>query len=127
MKAKIETTRAPRPRGPYSQAIETDDYLFVSGVLGVDPLSGRISPDLEIQMEQAMKNLMAILEEANLTLSHVVKVTVYLKNLKSFFLVNEIYSRFFPPPYPARTTVGVSELPLNAEVEIDAIAVKKIS
>jgi len=126
MKRVIETNKAPRALGPYSQAIETEEYIFVSGMLGIEPSSGKLEEGIEKQMQRILKNLEAILKEAGMTLSHVVKTTIFLKNLKDFSRLNEVYSRYFSPPYPARTTVEVSNLPKGALIEMEAIAVKKI-
>lgn len=121
----IKTQKAPSAIGPYSQAIEVGNLLFLSGQISIDPETNEfIDGDIEIQTEQVLKNVKAILEAGNSSLEDVVKVTIYLQDLKDFVLVNKIYSKYFEDSLPARATVEVSNLPKNAKLEIDAIAVK---
>ena len=119
----VFTNEAPRPIGPYSQAVVCGDFVFCSGQIGLDPLSGElVGKTAGEQAERALLNLRAILNTAGSELSHVVKVTVYLRNMKDFDEVNQAYSRHFADGKPARSLVEVSELPKGALVEIDAIA-----
>ena len=121
----IKTQKAPSAIGPYSQAIKVENLLFLSGQISIDPETNEfIDGDIEIQTEQVLKNVKAILEAGNSSLEDVVKVTIYLQDLKDFVLVNKIYSKYFEDSLPARATVEVSNLPKNAKLEIDAIAVK---
>ncbi|OGS56357.1 MAG: hypothetical protein A3K60_08445 [Euryarchaeota archaeon RBG_19FT_COMBO_56_21] len=119
----VFTNEAPRPIGPYSQAIVCGDFVFCSGQIGLDPIAGVIvGKTAGEQAERALLNLRAVLNTAGSELSHVVKVTLYLKSMKDFDEVNQVYARHFSDGKPARSTVEVSELPKNALVEIDAIA-----
>ena len=121
----IKTHKAPLAIGPYSQAIKVENLLFLSGQISINPETNEfIDGDIEIQTEQVLKNVKAILEAGNSSLEDVVKVTIYLQDLKDFVLVNKIYSKYFEDSLPARATVEVSNLPKNAKLEIDAIAVK---
>ncbi|SFM50759.1 RidA family protein [Thermodesulforhabdus norvegica] len=114
---------APAPVGPYSQAIRVNDMVFLSGQIGLNPRTGKlISEDVKDQTEQALKNIEALLRAEGLSLSSVVKVTVFLRDMNDFSQVNEVYAKFFPATPPARSCVAVSGLPLNAKVEIEAIA-----
>lgn len=123
MKQKISTHNAPAAIGPYSQGIKAGDYVFVSGQIPLEPHSGSlIKGDIEAQTEQALKNLKEILTEAGLSMEHVVKTTLFLKDLSNFEKVNNVYKRYFPNTPPARSTVEVSRLPKDVEIEIDAIA-----
>ena len=121
----ITTTGAPRPVGPYAQAIAAGNLVFCAGQVGLDPESGRLVPGgVVAEATRAIENLAAVLEAAGLGLADVVKTTVYVADLADFAAVNEIYGRFFPAPHPARATVQVAALPAGARVEIDAIAVR---
>jgi len=123
-KREISTQRAPKAIGPYSQGVSIGRYLFLSGQIPIEPLSGEVSTgSIEAQTRQVLKNLQGVLEEAGATMKDVVKTTVYLKDLTAFVEMNAVYGEFFTAPYPARATVGVSALPKGAGVEIDAIAV----
>ncbi|EHD7145417.1 RidA family protein [Salmonella enterica subsp. enterica serovar Cubana] len=125
MKEAIFTKEAPDVIGPYSQAIQHGNMIFVSGQLPVTPSSGEIqSGDVREQTRQSLDNLRAILEKAGTDLSAVVKTTVFIQNMSDFSSVNEIYSTYFSGTYPARTCVEVARLPKNALVEIEAIAVR---
>jgi len=112
--------------GPYSPAIKSGPFLFVSGQIGIDPITTElVSDDLEAQTRQALTNLSAVLREAGYDSSHVVQCTVYLRDMKEFQRMNLIYGGFFAEGrYPTRTTVEVSALPKNAKVEIAAVAIK---
>ena len=125
MKKIIKTDAAPQAIGPYSQAIEANGFLFVSGQIALDPKSGQIvSGDVKEQAKRVMENGKAIIEAAGSNLSRVVKTTIYLKNIADFSVVNEIYGGYFPADPPARATVEVSRLPKDVLVEIDFIATK---
>jgi 2-iminobutanoate/2-iminopropanoate deaminase len=121
VKQPIVTEGAPAPIGPYSQGIIcSGKFLFVSGQTAKNPSSGEIPPDVRGQTERCLENIKAIVEKAGATLAEVVKVSAYLKSMASFGEYNEVYARYFPKPYPARTTVG-ADLPAGTLVEIDAI------
>ncbi|TPH84729.1 RidA family protein [Helicobacter pylori] len=125
MKEVIHSTLAPKAIGPYSQAIATNDLVFVSGQLGIDVNTGEFKgADIHSQTTQSMENIKAILKEAGLGMDSVVKTTILLKNLDDFAVVNEIYGSYFTEPYPARATFQVAKLPKDALVEIEAIAIK---
>ena len=121
----IKTEKAPQAIGPYSQAVEANGFVFVSGQIPLDPGTGSLVPGaIREQTKQAMENGKAILAAAGCTMSDVVKTTIYLRNIGDFGAVNEIYGSYFPADPPARATVEVSRLPKEVEVEIDFIAVK---
>ncbi len=125
MKEVIHSALAPKAIGPYSQAIVTNDLVFVSGQLGIDVSTGEFKgADIHSQTTQSMENIKAILKEANLGMDSVVKTTILLKSLDDFAVVNEIYGSYFKEPYPARATFQVAKLPKDALVEIEAIAIK---
>ncbi|WRA01239.1 RidA family protein [Helicobacter pylori] len=125
MKEVIHSTLAPKAIGPYSQAIATNDLVFVSGQLGIDASTGEFKgADIHSQTTQSMENIKAILKEAGLGMDSVVKATILLKSLDDFAVVNEIYGSYFTEPYPARATFQVAKLPKDALVEIEAIAIK---
>ncbi|AFI04752.1 RidA family protein [Helicobacter cetorum] len=125
MKQVIHSELAPKAIGPYSQAISTNNLVFVSGQLGIDVATSEFKgADIHAQTTQAMENIKAILKEANLGMESVVKTTILLKSLDDFAIVNEIYGSYFKEPYPARATFQVAKLPKDALVEIEAIAVK---
>lgn len=123
MKIKIETPKAPRPSAlPYSQAILANGFIFIAGHIATTPEGTFIDGPIEYQTQQVMKNLQAILEEAGSTFADVVKTTIYLIDMADYGKMNEVYATYTSPPYPARETVVVSELPRNARVEISMIA-----
>ncbi|MGL2734744.1 RidA family protein [Helicobacter pylori] len=125
MKEVIHSTLAPKAIGPYSQAIATNDLVFVSGQLGIDASTGEFKgADIHSQTTQSMENIKAVLKEAGLGMDSVVKTTILLKSLDDFAVVNEIYGSYFKEPYPARATFQVAKLPKDALVEIEAIAIK---
>ncbi|GAA8762266.1 RidA family protein [Helicobacter pylori] len=125
MKEVIHSTLAPKAIGPYSQAIATNDLVFISGQLGIDASTGEFKgTDIHSQTTQSMENIKAILKEAGLGMDSVVKTTILLKSLDDFSVVNEIYGSYFEEPYPARATFQVAKLPKDALVEIEAIAIK---
>ena len=125
-KTAIATTAAPAAIGPYSQAIGSGDTLYASGQIPLDPATGAFVPGgITEQTTQVLENIKAILAEAGLDLAHVVKTTVFLKNMSDFAAMNEIYAKYLAPQGtvpPARTTVAVAGLPKDALVEIDLIA-----
>jgi 2-iminobutanoate/2-iminopropanoate deaminase len=111
------------PAGPFSAAIRSGDFIFLSGQVAQDAKTGKlIEGDVRAQTEQIFANLSAVLEAAGKTLEDVVRVGVYLTDMGSFSAMNEVYGRHFQAPYPARTCIGVAALPLGAEVEMDLIA-----
>ncbi len=119
----IATNKAPRAIGPYSQATRVNSMIFCSGQLGLDPTTGKmIAGDVESQARQVLKNLAAVLAEAGAGLDHVVKTTVFVADMNDFPVVNQIYADAFGPHRPARATVQVARLPLDAKVEIECIA-----
>jgi 2-iminobutanoate/2-iminopropanoate deaminase len=125
MKKIINTPNAPAPIGPYNQAVMTGDMLFVSGQVALIPGTGDLAnADLTEETNQVMKNLKAILTEAGMDFSHVVKTTIFLSDMSLFAAVNEIYGSYFTSDYPARETVAVKGLPKNVNVEISMIASK---
>lgn len=122
MKKEIVTESAPRAAGPYSQALAAGNYIFVSGQLPVTPQTGVIPEDIAAQTVLTLENLKAVLKAAGADMPDVVKTTIFLTDLNNFSTVNEIYGKYFSPPYPARSTVGVSTLPKGVLIEIDAVA-----
>lgn len=125
MKKVISTANAPVAIGPYSQAIETEQFLFTSGQIPIDPATGAVEADtIEGQAEQVMKNIGALLEEAGLDFSHVVKTTCFLADLNDFNAFNEVYAKYFPDAAPARSCFAVAGLPKGAKLEVETICVK---
>ena len=125
MKKVISTKDAPAAIGPYSQAVQAGNILFLSGQLGIDPHSGLfISEDVREQTIQVFKNIQAILEEAGFGMEDVVKTTVFLADMAFFAEMNEVYASFFSGTFPARSAVAVKTLPKNGLVEIEVVAVK---
>jgi len=124
MKQIINTTSAPAPIGPYSQAVQAGNFLFVSGQVAINPENGELNiGNIEEETHQVMRNLKAVLLEAGLTFDHVVKSTIFLSDMGTFAQVNEIYGQYFTADFPARETVQVSVLPKNVNVEISVIAI----
>ncbi|MFT3918543.1 RidA family protein [Cloacibacterium sp.] len=122
-KKVISTSKAPAAIGPYSQANFINGVLYISGQIPIDPETGNLVDGIEKETHQVMKNLKAILEEAGLTFSNVVKATIFLKNMDDFAAMNQIYASYLDEnSYPARETVQVSCLPKNVSVEISMIA-----
>ncbi len=126
MKKIIYTENAPKAIGPYSQAVQVNDLMFISGQIPVDPLTGNIvSDDIKHQAEQVLKNIRAILNAAGYDMENVVKTTIFLKDMNRFTDVNEVYKGFFKDgSFPARATVEVARLPKDVLVEIEAIAAR---
>jgi 2-iminobutanoate/2-iminopropanoate deaminase len=124
-KKVINTSNAPSPIGPYNQAIQTGNMLFISGQICIDPSTGNLkNKDLQEETHQVMQNLKSILSEAGMNFSNAVKTTIFLTDMHQFGVVNEIYGKYFDSDFPARETVQVSALPKFVNVEISMIAVK---
>jgi 2-iminobutanoate/2-iminopropanoate deaminase len=120
----IFTEKAPQPIGPYSQAIAANGFLFVSGQIALNPHTGSlVTGTVQDQTKRVLENIKAILAEAGISFSQVVKTTLFLKDLKSFDEVNQVYSEYFSENKPARSTVEVSRLPKGADIEIEVTAV----
>ena len=125
MKEIIITENAPKPVGPYSQAVKVGEFLFISGQLAIDPKRGKlVEPDIKDQTERVLENIEAIMEAADYGLADIVQTNVYLSSLTLFRDFNSVYSKYFGDKFPARTTVEVTLLP-GALVEISAIACKE--
>ncbi|WFA07768.1 RidA family protein [Tissierella sp. Yu-01] len=122
MKNVILTQEAPAAIGPYSQAIEANGMIYTSGQLPIDPATGEMPKDVEAQAEQSLKNVFAILKEAGVDGSNVIKTTVFIKDMGDFPKINKVYETFFTESYPARSCVEVARLPKDALVEIEVIA-----
>lgn len=122
MRQTINTTAAPAAIGPYSQAVRAGDYIFTSGQIGLDPLTGRLVEGVEAQTRQALANLAVILQAAGATFEDVVKTTIFLTDMGDFQTVNMIYASEFAADPPARSTVQVAALPRRALVEIEMVA-----
>lgn len=126
----IESKSAPKAIGPYSQGVMSDTFIFTSGQLPISPSTGLLVSGLERQTSQSLANIKAVLEQAESAITNIVKVTVYLDDIQDFPIVNEIYHDFFVhhkvEHFPARTCFEVSKLPMNAKIEIEAIAVKTV-
>jgi|SRR6185503_2058608 len=126
MKTIINTNNAPAPIGPYSQAVIAGGLLFVSGQIAMNPVNGElILDDIKTETRQVMENIKAILTEAGLDFSHVVKTSIFLKDMQHFAQVNEVYGAYFTTDFPARETVQVAALPKNVNVEITVTAIAK--
>jgi 2-iminobutanoate/2-iminopropanoate deaminase len=122
----VSTARAPQPVGPYSQALRTEDTLYASGQVGLDPATARlVEGGVAAQTRRALENQRAVLEAAGYSLRDVVAVQVFLTDMADYAAMNEAYASFFPTPAPARTTVQVVALPLGARVEIQLVAVRR--
>jgi reactive intermediate/imine deaminase len=120
----VNTKLAPEAIGTYSQAIQCGDTVYLSGQIPLDPVSMKIcSDDIKLQITQVLENLSAVCEAAGGSLAHIVKLNVYLTDLKNFPLINEAMSRYFAAPYPARAAIGVAALPRGSQVEMDGIMV----
>ena len=123
----INSTHAPAPIGPYSQAVEFNNMLFVSGQIALDPASGELVMDsIEAETKQVMSNIYAILHEAGLNYSHILKSSIFLSDMKLFAEVNTIYQSYFTENFPARETVAVAGLPKGVNVEISVIAARSL-
>src|SRR5271170_6740864 len=125
-KHAILAQNAPRPIGPYSQAIKSGNLIFCSGQIALDPTTGAMQgPDIETQTRRVMENVKAVLDAAGSSLEHVLKTTIFLKSMNDFPKVNEIYGSYFTGTPPARSTVEVSRLPKEALVEVEVVALAK--
>jgi 2-iminobutanoate/2-iminopropanoate deaminase len=123
MRSPITTDLAPAVIGPYSQAIVANGFVFASGQTPIDPQTGQlIKGGVEAQTRRALDNLVVVLEAAGTSFARVVKVTVFLKDMNDFQLVNKVYAEYFKAPYPARSTIEAARLPLDCQVEIEMIA-----
>lgn len=127
MKKIVLSTDAPKPIGPYSQAVEVDGWLFCSGQIPLNPRTGEVlKGSIAEQTKLVMSNIDAVLRAANSSFSEVVKTTIFLKSMNDFPNVNEVYSSYFESNPPARSTVEVSGLPKGVDIEIEVIARKKL-
>lgn len=125
MKKIINTTNAPAPIGPYSQAIIANGFLFASGQVAINPENGELSmSSIEEETHQVMRNIKAVLIEADYEFSHIIKTTIFLSDMALFAQVNEIYGSYFDSEFPARETVAVKGLPKGVNVEISITAFK---
>ena len=126
MKKIIFTDKAPAPIGPYSQGVLSGNTLYTSGQVAINPATGDlILGNIEVETEQVMQNLKAVLEAANMSFDHVIKTTIFIMNMGDFARINSVYSNYFTEETaPARETVQVSSLPKNVNIEISMIAVK---
>ena len=121
----VNTNKAPKAIGPYSQAIEANGLIITSGQLPIDPATGEFAPGgIKEQTRQSLTNAKAILEEAGIGLGNVMKTTVFLSDMNDFAAMNEVYAEFFSEPFPARSAIAVKTLPKNALVEVEGIAAK---
>lgn len=126
MKKKINTHKAPAAIGPYSQGIETDTLIFLSGQIPLDPETMELVTGDEKQIRQVFKNIAALCEEVDLSFDHIVKLNVSLKDLGLFGLVNDIMKELFDEPFPARAALQVAKLPLDSSIEVEAILTKNL-
>ena len=118
----IQTENAPRAVGPYSQAVASGGFIFCSGQIGLEPKSGNLAEGIEAQTRQVLQNIDSILAEAGVEVVNVIKITIFLKNIADFAVVNDIYAEFFGEHRPARSTIEASNLPKGAAIEIEAVA-----
>ena len=121
----VATDKAPAAIGPYSQAIQAGEFLYVSGQIPVDPKTGNVPAEIQAQARQSLENLKAIVEAAGYTLSDVVKTTVFAADIANFAAVNEVYAEYFSREAPARSFVAVKDLPKGVGLEIEAVAWRK--
>ncbi|MGA2419553.1 MAG: RidA family protein [Candidatus Acidiferrum sp.] len=124
MRDIVLTDRGPKPIGPYSQAVRVNGFLYVSGQIALDPKTGEMTAgNIAQQTERTMENVKGIVEAAGSKMAHVIKTTVFLKNMTDFAAMNEVYARYFSAAPPARSTVEVARLPKDALVEVEVVAV----
>ena len=123
-KEVINTNNAPEAIGPYSQGVIVGDFVYTSGQIPLNPVTGELVTDIKLATKQSMENIKAILEEAGTSLNNVVKTSIFLKDLNDFEAVNEVYGTYFIENKPARSCVQVAKLPKDAVIEIEAVAVK---
>ncbi len=124
MKNVIATTAAPAAIGPYSQAIEVNGMVYTSGIIPVDPATGEIPTGAAAQADRVFKSMSALLESAGTSMANVVKTTVFIKNMDDFAAINEVYAKYFPEPFPARSCIEVARIPKDVLLEAEAIATK---
>ena len=125
MKNIIKTTNAPEPIGPYSQAVKIGNTLYTSGQIAINSETGKLEMEsIEIETHQVMKNMKAVLNDANMTFNDVVKTSIFILNMDNFSRINEIYGKYFTSNFPARETVEVARLPKDVNLEISMIAIK---
>ncbi|MBX7229889.1 MAG: Rid family detoxifying hydrolase [Burkholderiaceae bacterium] len=117
----ISTPHAPAAVGPYSQAVQTGNLVFLSGQIGMDPQAKTLAAEFEAQVRQAFKNMLALVEAAGGKPEQLIKLTLFVLDMAKFPIVNQIMSEMLPQPYPARSTLGVASLPLGAQFEVEAI------
>jgi 2-iminobutanoate/2-iminopropanoate deaminase len=121
----IHTDLAPKAVGPYSQAVMTGNFLFCSGQIAIDPSNNEVlKVSVKDQTHRVMKNIEAVLKQAELNFGHIVKTTIFVTDMNDFATINEVYASYLQAPYPARSTVGVSALPKGVNVEIEVVALK---
>lgn len=125
MKKVISTDQAPAAIGPYSQAIEIGNLIFTSGMIPINPATGElVTGSVEAQAEQAFSNLQHLIEASGSSMDKVIKTVVFIQNMEDFGKINEIYAKYFPEPYPARSCVEVARLPKDVALEVEAIVEK---
>ena len=124
MKTVIATDKAPAAIGPYSQASEVNGIVYTSGQIPVNPATGQIPEGAAAQAQQAFTNVTNLLAAAGTSMENVIKTTVFIKNMDDFAIINEVYAKYFPSPYPSRSCVEVARLPKDVLLEVEAIAVK---
>ena len=123
MKESININNAPAPVGPYSQAVIHNDVMYASGQIAINPKTGElINNDVKKELIQILANIDSLLEAANINRNHILKCSIFLKNMNDFEVVNELYANYFEPPFPARETVEVARLPKDVNIEISFIA-----
>ena len=124
MKKILDSSNAPKPLGHYSQAIEINNTIYLSGQIGLNPETNSLAKNLASEAEQVMSNIKAVLQSANLSLDNIVKVTIYLKSMDFFQKFNDVYTNVMKDNRPARSCIAVAELPKDANIEVDVIAVR---
>lgn len=123
MKESINIKNAPAPVGPYSQAVIHNNVMYASGQIAINPKTGEIiNDDVNKELTQILANIDSLLEAANINRNHILKCSIFLKNMNDFEVVNELYANYFEPPFPARETVEVARLPKDVNIEISFIA-----
>ncbi len=120
----IARDKAPAAIGPYSQAIEVNGMVYTSGIIPVDPATGEIPEGAAAQADRVFKSMTALLESAGTSMKNVVKTTVFIKNMEDFAAINEVYAKYFPEPFPARSCIEVARIPKDVLLEAEAIATK---